>query len=307
MKLRTAFSLSSILLSSFSIHAATCSCAGVPLLSSMDAALVNEGQWLLNISYDHHQMNDLYSGKDEVNDETLRSRETDSIITQIDYGINDTWSLSGMLSYVDHQRAIGRSSNSSSSASGIGDGLILAKYTPQRMSLLSRWEYSLGFGAKVPLGESKATQNGVLLSEDMQPSSGSYSLLVWGFAAYALDQAAQQQIFISTSYSINGENDRDYSTGDEFNIGIGASYTMIENWAVSAQVRYRTTLADERNNGEIPNTGGEWVEVLPSVQYRFDEKSALNLGARIPIYRNLDGALQFTTSSAVTLGYSYAF
>lgn len=292
---------------SFSSIGATCSCAGVPLLNSMNATSVDQNQWFLNVSYEHHVMDKLYSGSNEVNDETNRQRETDSFIIQADYGINNAWSVSAMLSYVDHERTIGRSNNSFSSASGVGDGLILFKYSPKQINLFSKWEYSVGFGVKIPLGVDDATQDGVTLSEDMQPSSGSYSALAWGYIGYAFDQSAQTQVFVSSNYSLNQENDRNYANGNEFNIGIGGSYTMKENWGFIAQLRYRTTEADERNGDPIPNTGGEWVDFIPSVQYRINDKSGVNLGARIPLYRNLDGALQFTTSSAVTLGYSYAF
>jgi long-subunit fatty acid transport protein len=160
---------------------------------------------------------------------------------------------------------------------------------------------------KIPLGEDEATQNGIILSEDMQPSSGSYSALAWGYLGYAFDQSAQTQIFISSNFSLNQENDRNYANGDEFNISIGGSYTMKEKWGFVAQLRYRTTESDERNGDPIPNTGGEWIDFVPSVQYRINDKSGVNLSLRIPLYRNLDGALQFTTSSAATLGYSYAF
>jgi len=299
--------VSSLFALSFNTIAATCSCAGVPLLNSMDATSVERNKWFLNLTYEQHKMNKLYSGGDEVNDETKRRRQTDSFIVQADYGISETWSVSAMLSFVDHQRTIGVSNNSFSSASGIGDGLVLFKYTPKRMNLLSRWEYSVGLGAKIPVGEDNATQNGVDLSEDMQPSSGSYSALGWAYIGYAFDQAGQRQLFVSSNYSLNQENGRNYANGNEFNFGIGASYTMKEKWAFVGQIRYRTTKADERNGDAIANTGGEWIDFLPSVQYRINDKSGVNVGFRIPVYRKLDGALQFTTSSAATLGYSYAF
>jgi hypothetical protein len=307
MKKIKIMTITGLLSVSFNSIAATCSCSGVPLLNSMSSTAASNNQWILNITYDHHEMNKLYSGSDEVNDETKRKRETDAYIIQADYGINELWSVSAMLSYVEHERTIGESNNSFSSASGIGDGLVLFKYSPLRISLFSKWEYSVGFGAKIPIGIDDATQNGIDLSEDMQPSSGSYSYLGWGYIGYAFDQAAQQQIFISSNFSVNQENNRNYSNGNEFNISIGGSYTLKEKWALVAQLRYRTTQADERNGDEIPNTGGNWLDFLPSVQYRLNDKSAINILARIPIYRNLDGALQFTTSSAMAIGYSYAF
>lgn len=291
---------------SFSGLSATCSCAGVPLLNSMNTASVDQNKWLLNLTYEHHQMNKLYSGSDEVNDETKRKRQTDSTILQADYGINKQWSVSAMLSYVEHQREIGRSNNSFSAASGLGDGLILFKYSPQKINLFSSWEYSLGMGIKIPLGEDNATQNSITLSEDMQPSSGSYSTLAWGYLGYALDQSAQSQVFVSSNFSLNQSNDRHYANGNEFNISLGGSYTLQEYWGFVAQLRYRSTQADERNSHAIPNTGGEWIDFIPSVQFRINDKSAVNLGFRIPLYRNLDGALQFTTSSAASLGFSYA-
>lgn len=307
MNLIKMFTVGTLTMISLESQSATCSCAGVPLLNSMNTSSVDQNQWYLNLSYEHHEMNKLYSGSDEVNDETNRSRSSDSLIVQADYGINENWSVSAMISYVDHQREIGTSSNSFSSASGIGDGLVLIKYTPQKMNLFSKWEYSFGMGVKVPLGEDDATQNNVTLSEDLQPSSGSYSVLTWGYLGYGFDQSGQTQVFIASNYSANRENSRNYRNGNEFNIALGASYTMQKNWGFGMQLRYRTTKADERNGDAIPNTGGSWVDFIPSVQYRINDKSGLNLGLRIPIYRNLDGALQFTTSSAATLGYSYAF
>ena len=252
-------------------------------------------------------MNRLYSGSDEVKDETNRNRSTDSMIVQTDYGINEFWSVSTMVSYVDHQREIGSSTNSFSSASGLGDGLLLFKYTPKKIDLFSKWQYSLGAGVKIPLGEDDAKENGVTVSEDLQPSSGSYSALTWAYLGYAFEQSGQTQIFISSHYSFNQENRRNYTNGNEFNLVLGASYSMMEKWGFAAQLRYRTTQADERNGDDIANTGGSWVDFIPSVQYRINEKSGLNISVRIPVYRNLDGALQFTTSSAANLGFSYAF
>ncbi len=287
--------------------AATCSCAGVPLLNSMNATNVNAQSWLLSINYEYHEINDLYSGSQQVNDETFRERVSNSIISQLDYGIDEHWSITGMISHISHKRQIGSSNNSKIHTSGLGDSLLLIKYTPVTMSLLSPWQLSLGFGIKFPTGANDVMRNGFIVSEDMQPGSGAYSSLAWFSSSYRFDQAGQLQAFISANYSDNRENDRQYQLGDETNASVGISYTMQENWGAVALLRYRTTSADQRAGNDIPNTGGEWLDFVPSIQYRFENNLAINLSGRIPVDKNLDGALQFTTSNAITLGISYVF
>ena len=281
--------------------AATCSCAGVPLLNSMDASSADAGKWYLSVTYDKHEINDLVSGTDDVNDETERARESRSLLMQLDYGWSEKWSVTGMLTYVEHQRQIGISQGSFVEAKGLGDGLILVKYTPLRINLFSSWEYSFGLGSKIPFGEDEYKINDVPVSEDLQPSSGAFSWLAWGYVTYAFDQAARSQVFMSVNTSINNENSRHYQFGNEYNFTIGTSYHLQNDWAFSSQIRYRESSADKRSDVEIPNTGGKWVDFMPAIQYRLNQDSGIKLSARIPVYRNLDGALQFTTSNSISL------
>ena len=292
---------------SLSAQAQTCSCASVPLLNSLDASSANEGKWYFGTSVTHHEINDLYAGTNEVKDETDRSRQSDSLLVSVDYGIDERWSVSTLVGFIKQERDVGTSSDSFTSTSGLGDGLIIVKYTPKRINLFSKWEYALGLGARIPLGKDDATNNGIILAEDMHPSTGAYGLIGWGYVAKALDQAGQKKIFISSNFSVNGENSRNYSFSDELNISFGGSYFMQENWGFNALLHYRITGEDERNGSSIPNTGGKWLDFEPSVQYRFNDKSAVKLTLTTPLYRDLRGALQFTSSGSASVGYNYAF
>jgi hypothetical protein len=172
------FTLSALCLSALTtagVNAATCSCAGVPLLNSISTASPESDSWYFSTTYEYHKVADLYSGSDEVNDETQRDRVSQSTLFELGYGFNDNWSVSTLLSATKHRRSIGTSNNSEVDASGFGDGVILFKYTPKRVRVYSRWQYAFGVGVKVPLGEDSATLNGIDLSEDMQPSTGAYS------------------------------------------------------------------------------------------------------------------------------------
>ncbi len=44
------------------VYAATCSCAGVPLLTSIDTSAIEKGQLFISYTAENHQINDLVSG-----------------------------------------------------------------------------------------------------------------------------------------------------------------------------------------------------------------------------------------------------
>ena len=81
-----------LVVSSLSMHiteAATCSCAGAPLLSSLDASSAEKGDLFFNLSSEFHEMSDLVRGSNEVRDETNRSRSSLSQVLSVNYGISE--------------------------------------------------------------------------------------------------------------------------------------------------------------------------------------------------------------------------
>ncbi|MCZ6894516.1 MAG: hypothetical protein O7H40_10780, partial [Gammaproteobacteria bacterium] len=61
------------------------------------------------------------------------------------------------------------------------------------------------------------------------------------------------------------------------------------------------------NSVLIPNTGGEWLDFVPAIQYHFSNNIAGKLSGRIPVWRDLNDALQFTTSYSIAMSISYVF
>jgi len=283
------------------VNAATCSCAGVPLLSAIDTSSTQPGDLYFNLTTEAHEINDLVQGTKDISDETRRARSSLSQVASLNYGLADNWAISGLVSYIEHSRKIGSSFLGEQNSSGLGDGVILLRYTPRYITPFSRHEISMGLGARLPIGKDDA--GGVVpLAEDMQPSSGSVGKIFWSSYSYAFDQAATKQFSVSANYTLNDdENDRDYSLGDEFNFALGFSQSVGTKFGYSAALRYRETTADERFGFDIPNSGGQWLDFVPAVQYSVSDKVNIGLSGRVPLARDLDGALQFTTS------YSYAF
>lgn len=282
------------------VFAATCSCAGVPLLTSIDTSATEKGDLFISYSIDDHQISDLVSGSDDVRDETQRDRHSLSQVLSVSYALTDRWAVSALASHVKHSRTIGSSFLGTTTTSGVGDSVILARYSPFFITPFSRHGLSLGLGVRIPTGDDDFG-SGITVAEDMQPGTGAYGEILWASYSYAFNQAATLQFNTSANYTRNEENDREYAFGDEFNLAFGVSQSLGARFGYSAALRYRTTRADTRFEFEIPNTGGQWLDFVPAIQYAVTDHLSIGLSGRIPVARKLKGVLQFTTS------YSYAF
>jgi hypothetical protein len=286
------------------LMAATCSCASVPLLGTMELASPGEGKWFLASTYEFHDVSDLVSGSSTIPDQTGRDRTSQALVLEASKGLSAKWSVSALIAAVDHDRTVGSSHTTSS---GLGDGIVMAKYSPLRISVYSRNELSFGLGARLPIGENEASQNGIILAEDMQPSSGAFGGIFWMYGARALNESATARLYANATYTNNSENDRDYRFGNETTASFGASYQTQSAWGFNAELVYRHTIRDERAGTEIPNTGGEWLDFIPAAQYHLNEKMALRISGKIPLARDLNDALQFTTKYAARLTLTYVF
>ncbi|GAB5500486.1 MAG: hypothetical protein PsegKO_27970 [Pseudohongiellaceae bacterium] len=280
--------------------AATCSCAGVPLLSAMDTSSTEPGDLYINLTTENHEISDLVQGSDEITDETGRERSSLSQVMSASYGLADRWALSGLLSYVEHSRSVGSSFLGEQNSSGLGDAVLMVRYSPMLMTPFSRHELSFGLGARLAVGKNDAGGL-VQFSEDMQPGAGAPATLAWGSYSYAFDQAGTKVVSTSANYTYNDyENDRNYTFGDETNVALVFSHSLGTKFGYSAGLRYRHTDPDERLGFGVPNTGGEWLDFIPAVRYSFTPEWTVSVSGRLPVSRQLNGALQFSTS------YSYA-
>jgi hypothetical protein len=237
----------------------------------MQLASPNDNQWYVGTTYEFHDVSELVAGSSTVPDLTGRDRTAEALVVEASRGITEKWSVSALLSAVNHEREVG---GTSASASGLGDAIVMAKYSPKSISLYS--DTALGG-------------------------------MLWAYWAKALNASKGARIYASASYTQNGENDRDYQFGDETTLTIGGAYQTQSAWGFNLELLYRDAERDQRNSVVIPNTGGEWLDVIPAVQYHVSETLALKAAAKIPLSRDLHDELQFTTKYAFRLSLSYVF
>jgi hypothetical protein len=287
--------------------AATCSCAGAPLVSAMDTTSTEAGDLFISLTSEQHEISDLVQGSKTIPDETGRRRSSLSQALSFSYGLSDRWALSGLLSYVQHEREVGSSFFGKQQSSGLGDSVLMLRYSPVYITPFSRHEISLGLGARLPTGRDDA--GGLItFAEDMQPSSGAAATILWASHLFAFDQAATKTLTTSAYYTRNDdENSRGYVFGDEFVVGVGFTQNLGTRFSYSAGLRYRQTTADQRVGFDIPNTGGQWLDFTPAVNYTINDNLDIGVSGRIPAYREVEGAVQFSTSYAYALTVTYGF
>jgi len=302
-RIRLAVSVAALAVSS-PAFASTCSCASIPLLGTMESASPNENQWFLATTYEFHDVSELVAGSSTIPDQTGRERQSQALVFEISRGLTQKWSVSALLSAVEHERKI---SGQTDRASGVGDAVVMLKYSPASISVYSKNALTFGVGSRLPLGEDDASNRFTTLAEDLQPSTGAYAGLMWAYYARALNESAGAQVYVSASHTINGDNDRDYQFGDSTSIALGGSYQTQTPWGFGMELLYRHAKRDERNSVEIPNTGGNWLDIVPAVQYHATETLAVKASVKIPVARDLNDSLQFTTRYAARLTLSYLF
>src|SRR6056297_801635 len=79
--------------------AQTCCSGGVPLGGSLGLGAAEKKSLQVLVTYDYNAINDLVSFSDQLEDDT-RSRTTQSSIIEVNYGINQRWSLTGVVPFI---------------------------------------------------------------------------------------------------------------------------------------------------------------------------------------------------------------
>jgi hypothetical protein len=278
----------------------TCSCAAAPLFNPLDLSVPQNKTWRLELSFKYHAINDLVQGTEKVIDDTDRERIQQSLLLDVRYAFSRKLVLRTVFSLVRQYRDVGISFSEPVSTQGVGDMLVAVQYTPLFYSSTNRFAFSLGGGVKAPVGESNAQIIGVA-AEDMQPGTGSWDILGWGLASYNFPIAAGLDVFSGVSARYNGENEREYSFGDEVTAALGGRIYPSSQFDLSLYGRFRWADFDQRFGSDVPNTGGTWIYLVPGASVRLWQNLGLKTEVDIPIYRNLNGFRQFTSSFLVSV------
>lgn len=302
-----------LIIISTNIKPQACCSAGSPLLGSVSASTTYAGELQLGLTYELNNLKDVYSGTERLDDD-FRERIVNSFILEANYGITERFSVSTLFTFINQSRKISTYGNLTSklNTGGLSDGVVLLKYNIVPLDFINQFELSLGGGLKLPIGNSTLRSDGILIPADMQPGSGSWDGILWGYVSKGFVPAIPMNIFLNVSYRSNGTNNRfgdnftqGYSFGNELFINLGAGYRTDGFFDFTFMFRYRNTTKDSFDGAEVPNTSGNWLYLVPGVNGKLSDHFTARLSGQIPVYRNLSGT-QLTTTYTVSLGIFYS-
>ena len=294
------------------LKAQACCSAGSPLLGSLAIASSADGSLQVGVMYEFNSLQDVYSGTERLDDD-LRERNVNSFILEANYGLSQKISLSALFTFINQNRNTSTYGNISSSlnTSGLSDGIILIKYNFIPLTLVDQIELSLGAGVKLPIGNATLRSDGILIPADMQPGTGSWDGVLWGYFSKGFVPVIPLNVFMNTSYRFNGTNNRfgdgfqqGYTFGNELFINLGAGYRTDTFFDFTFMFRFRNTQPDNFDGGVLPNTGGNWLYLIPGINGKISDRFTTRLTGQIPLYRNLTGT-QLTTTYTAALGLFY--
>lgn len=292
----------------------TCCSGGIPLSNSIGLPTSSKGTVLLGLSYDYNYLNTLKSGNDRL-DDSARQRITQSALFNIGYTITTNLSVEGLFTYVKQERIISQFGNINKDGSnGIGDGVLLFKYNFSQIFKQNNL-LRLGLGTKMPIGATdKKSEQGILLNPDLQPGSGAWDLIGWFFYSQTFSFRPSGTFAATAVYRYTGTNNNflngatTYRFGTEFQgfINYTDQFLVGKNlMSPGLSVSYRNANKDEIGGSLLDNTGGAWVNLIPSLNIEIIEDFNFLIKFEIPIYSFVDGT-QLTPTFRITTGLFYS-
>jgi hypothetical protein len=152
----------------------------------------------------------------------------------------------------------------------------------------SEIEWTAGAGVRIPWSKERQMENGVELSEDVQPNNGSYGLVFRSFLAKEFDDI-HANIFLINSVSINTTNDKQYREGNTYISTLLYGQQIVHNLTGIIQIRNEIRDRAMRYGSEVFSSGGFRFTFVPQLNYTIQNKYNIAIIYEQPIYRYYNG------------------
>ncbi len=292
-----------------SLQAQACCSAGAPILGSLQLSSSDAGNAQVAVSYEYNSLQDVINISDPLNDQS-RERYTHSLMLEGNYGVSHRLSVSGLLTLVQQGRTITTPTGSQNRlvTGGMGDAVLLMNYNLIPGNVFTQKILSIGTGPKIPLGQSDQRSNGILVPYDMQPGTGAWDAVFWGYFSQGF-RPKPFSLFATTAYRMTGQNDLGYEFGNELQMLLGWSDSQNLGkllYAYGLSFRYRHAAMDKNNHVILPNTGGQWIFLMPSLSWHLNQDISVTINAELPLYSEVEGT-QLTPSARANIGMLWTF
>jgi hypothetical protein len=293
------------------LHGQACCSGGVPISSNLGLGSLEKGSLQFQLTYDWNHLNDLFSQRRRLHDDN-RVRNTHSFLLETSYDISSAFSVSALFSVVRQERIITTFANPDiTSNTGLGDAIFLLRYNLFHKRPKSPHQLIIGVGPKIPLGRTDyRDERGIVLPADLQPGTGAWDAMFWGFYRYTGIIRPSTTLFGLSTYRFTGTNpvyngSQAYQFGPEYQVQAGMSDRLFVGPFLldpSLLMRYRTVNPDKIEGNTFPNTGGHWWFVTPGLQLALQPQTTLRASVDLPVFQSLQGT-QLTTTRKITVAF----
>jgi hypothetical protein len=171
-----------------------------------------------------------------------------------------------------------------------------------------------GLGIKTATGSStETTSSGNYVHAHMQPGTGSWDPLVSLLFTQMMDLFLLQA---DITHQFTTRNRQGYEFGDSTAVNLGATYSVVREFNVSAGLTYlHLGRASDRDGkytnmsslmDDPANTGGDSLWFSPGIQVLPINNASVDLKMQLPIWERVNG-IQLVTSYRLVMGVSYRF
>lgn len=271
------------------------------------------GSWQISLNYDLNLLRTLKEGTRTLELTTIdRLRTTQSVLLAMGYTFTDRISVESFISFVRQERTISNTqlgTREFTFAQGMGDAALLAKFRITQLNN-TRHTWQIGGGVKFPTGPSDERRpDGIALSLDLQPGSGSWDGLFWTRYTHFMGFRPSMTFSVNATFNLRGTNPsyletQTFQIGNDFQALIGiADRFQINGLILDPSFSFRVRVAErDLNNGEeLTNTGGEWVFWVPGFSIFITPNISWQTTTEFPIYSNIKGT-QLTPSFRLNSG-----
>lgn len=294
-------------------YSQTCCSGGVPISGNLGLPPSEGNALQVSLAYDLNVLESWKNGSEDFLDD-IGGRRTHSALLELGYSFTDALSVEAFLPYVWQERiSTENGNNSRNETNGIGDIALLIKsriFATQDNSTTLH----LAAGPKVPTGSSNETApNGILITADLQPGSGSWDGIFWGQFNHVTAFRPSMSFIATGTYIYKGKNNdylgSTYQFGEEWSVIAGLSDRITIGAALfdpAVLFRYRSVLQDRFADRRLPNTGGRFLFVNPSIAYWLNPDISINTSVEVPLFVEVVG-VQVSPTFRFNVGFLYRF
>ena len=300
----------------FSTQGWACTGCGCSLNTDDTIQGTSEG-WHVDERFDYIKQAKLQIGgnaapaQDPTVVEVQKSTMTIFYTTTIDYQAEGPWGVNLAIPFQYRQHTTYNDgadwTPSKSQWNELSDVRLVGRYT----GFLDDRSFGLQLGMKLPTGQTNqvfysgdSSQVGVQVDRGLQPGTGTWDGLVGAFKNGHLTENVHW--FSTVLWQKPLAQDQGFAEGQKVTGTLGLRYAVSQIFVPQLQVNVQNRWRDEGINADIPNSGGQLVNLSPGLFINVREDTSIYGFVQIPVYQRV-GGLELVPDYTASLGVKHRF